>query len=69
MKARIEVRHFVMYVALHAMYDTVHHALINRYTRIVHVRMRIVQYSFSLPETGPLALVNAKSEAFLGAIV
>ena len=36
MKARIEVRHYVLYCteALHAMYmyDTVHRALINRYT-------------------------------------
>jgi hypothetical protein len=30
MKARVEVRHY----ALHAMYDTVHRALINRYTHI-----------------------------------
>ena len=31
-KTRVEVRHFVRTVALRAMYDTVHRALINRYT-------------------------------------
>ena len=36
MKARVEVRHYVRTVALHAMYDTVHRALINRYTHNYH---------------------------------
>ena len=34
MKARVEVRRdtYTYYVAVHAMYDTVHRALIHRYT-------------------------------------
>ena len=36
MKARVEVRPDTVCLALHAMYDTVHGALINRYTHTSH---------------------------------
>ena len=42
MKARVEVRHYT--VALHAMYETVHRALINRYTHTVRT---VVPYDFN----------------------
>ena len=58
MKARVEVRiDIVITAALHAMYDTVHRALFNRYTHFhagMYVRI-VLQFQ---PATGNVSIIR-----------